>query len=438
MTTTGRGDASPLGLVRPQPLGALPWPAGMLVLPDVDGAARVAAALVVGSQPPLWPEGLRFAQVAPEGDPEGAARLIAGDDPVARYNRAVLLGGVDAWDDLDSEADVMLAALVATARFSQGLTDEPPPPPEEGLDGEFAAMVRSARASAALERGDPVAARHELEMGVDDAALAGSPILAASLRGTLADLLRTASDDPLGAEVEVDAALDCLPTTGPTELRAELLVTRALARHQRSVHDPSLLMTVVVDLQEALRTYREPVHPEAFAVCSQHLALAYLAMSMNDQAARVRVGIAVGALRAALRVYRPDTHPVAWASTQLNLANALQYLPSAHQESNLDEAVQIYEELLSRKDPLLDPIGTGRVLANQGNALGHLGVFGAARERLERARGLFLQGGDPIGVDGVDEVLASLTEAESMVESMTGGAGHPDDTAGSTGRPGQG
>ena len=111
-------------------------------------------------------------------------------------------------------------------------------------------------------------------------------------------------------------------------------------------------------------------------------------------------------------MFTPQTHPVAWASTQLNLANALQYLPSVHQESNLDEAVQLYEELLQYRDPQHDPIGYARILANQGNALGHLGVFADARERLQRARELFEAGGDAESVAGVDEILASLDEAE--------------------------
>ena len=104
-----------------------------------------------------------------------------------------------------------------------------------------------------------------------------------------------------------------------------------------------------------------------------------------------------------------------WASTQLNLANALQYLPSVHQEQNLDEAVHLYEEVLQYRDPHRDPVGYARILANQGNALGHLGVFSDARERLTQAREMFVAAGDADSVEGVDEVLASLTEAESAV-----------------------
>ena len=44
------------------------------------------------------------------------------------------------------------------------------------------------------------------------------------------------------------------------------------------------------------------------------------------------MGIAVQGLREALKVYHSDTHPELWSSAQLNLANALQYLPTSHPE----------------------------------------------------------------------------------------------------------
>lgn len=409
--------------VRPQPLGALAWPAGMLVLPDVEGAPAVAAALVAGGEPEVWPAPLRFVQVALEGDSPRSADLVEGDDLVARYNRAVLVGGDRAWDALVADATGPLAALVATARFSLGLTDEVPT--AEGVDGEVAAVVRSARASAALERSDLEAALAELDQASSAALDGGSAILSASLRGTRAELYRAQADEPERAEADAGAALAVLPGSADPELRAELLVTRALARQQCSIVDPTRLAAAVADFQEALKTYREDTHPELFAVCNQHLAVAYLSMPMNDRADRIRVGVAVSALRAALRVFTPETHPVGWASTQLNLANALQYLPSAHQERNLDEAVQIYEELLAWRDPKTDPLGVARILANQGNALGHLGAFADGRERLGRARELFLVGGDPDGVAGVDEVLAGLAAAEGAAGRRAGAVADP-------------
>ncbi len=83
-----------------------------------------------------------------------------------------------------------------------------------------------------------------------------------------------------------------------------------------------------------------------------------------------------------------------------------------HQADNLDEAVQLYEELLAYRDPPVDPLGRARLLANQGNALGHLGVFADARERLDRAAALFASGRGDRGRRGRGARRLVLVEAE--------------------------
>ena len=375
----------------------------------------MAAALVSGLVPEEWPAGTEFLRRALDEDIDQAVADLSGDDLISRYNRAVLVGGDESWAALANETTGELRALVDTARFSVGLVDTPPD--AEGATGEVAAVVRSARASAALERGDVAVAVDELAEGALQADEAGSPILAASLRLNRAELLRDALDDPTASAREADLAVKRLPLSAPRELRAELQVTRALARQQLAGTERGALLAVVADLTEATKIFREDTYPEMFAVCNQHLALAYLVMPMSDDGDRIRIGVAVTSMRAALRVYSPQTHPVAWASTQLNLANALQYLPSVHQADNLDEAVQLYEELLQYRDPVADPLGYARILANQGNALGHLGVFGDARERLTSARDLFEGAGDRDSAASVDEVLTGLTEAEDLARS---------------------
>ena len=418
MTATAPGPARDLAGPRPQPVGALPWPAGMLLLPDTEEAAEISRALVVGTIPEVWPDDLRFVELALDDNPEGAAASIPGDDAISRYNRAVLVGGDDAWESLTTETTGELRALVDTARFSVGLLDVPPD--ASHARGEIAGVVGSARASSAMERGDFATAVIELESGAAAAREAGSPILAASLDLTRAELVRERLGDAASAARIADLAVQRLPLTASSELRAELQVTRALARQELAGTDRGALLAVVADLQEATKVFREETYPEMFATINQHLALAYLVMPMSSDGDRIRVGVAVNSLRAALRVFTPETHPVAWASTQLNLANALQYLPSVHQESNLDEAVQLYEEVLQYRDPEKDPLGYARILANQGNALGHLGVFGDARQRLDAARTVFVQYDDGDAVAGVDEVLASLDAAEAAARG--GGA----------------
>jgi tetratricopeptide (TPR) repeat protein len=380
----------------------------MLLLPPLPESLALAEQIVRGEVPTSWPAGLRYYEAALDGDPAAAAALVGGDDVLARYNRAVLIGGEGVWEALARDTEDDLFALVQTARFSIGQIDEPPD--VHGLSGEVAALVHSARASAALEQGDTDTATEQLRAAAASAGEAGSPILAASLRLTLAQLLLD-NDDPAGAALVADAALGSLPLTADRELRAHLQLTRGLARQQVAVADRGALLAVVGDLTEASKVFREESHPQLFALANEHLALAYLVLPMSDQGDRLRLGVAVNALRAALRVYTADTHPQRWASTQVNLANALQYLPSVHQEANLDEAVQLYEEVLQHRDERSDPIGYARILSNQGNALGHLGVFAEARQRLTRARDLFARYGDDDSAMTVEGILAGLQEA---------------------------
>ncbi|MEM8961439.1 MAG: hypothetical protein AAGD38_08180, partial [Acidobacteriota bacterium] len=136
-------------------------------------------------------------------------------------------------------------------------------------------------------------------------------------------------------------------------------------------------------------------NPEAFAMVQRQLGLAYLTLPMHSHAAKLRPGIAIQAFRKALEIYRPETHPELWASTQLNLANALQYLPSSHPQENLVQAVELYEELLGYRNQAKDPLGYARLLANQANALAHLGMFPPALKKYETARKLFHWHGEP-------------------------------------------
>ena len=274
-------------------------------------------------------------------------------------------------------------------------------------------MVGSARAAAAIEEGDAVGAADELTLAVQAALEVGSQLFAASLVLTRTEILREHLDEPATAAREADAMIRALPLSAPRELRAELQVARALSRQALAGTDKGALLAVVADLTEAVKILREDTHPEMFATINEQLALAYLMMPMNDEADRIRLGVAVTSLRAALRVFTPDTHPVAWASAQLNLANALQYLPSVHQEQNLDEAVHLYEELLAYRDESVDPVGVARVLLNQGNALGHLGAFVDADEKLTKARALFERAGEAEGVAAADGLLAEVEAARA-------------------------
>ena len=411
-------------MTAPQPVGVLPWPAGLLLLPDTLGAevAAVRRALTAGREPDEWPRLAEPVRRALRDDTDGAVAALDDwpQDPdvaaATRYNRAVL--GADAADLdalADSDVDATVRGMARTAAYTLG-HGEPPDEPATTLPGEVAAVMLSARASALLERGEVRAAVEALESGARTAAAAGSPLLASALRATAAESLRDRADAPVDALRLADAALEALPESAPSERRAEAMLVRGVTRYHAASQeeaDPALLRSAVGDLQAALQTFREDRHPDEFAQASQYLALCYLMLPMSGPGDRIRVAVAVSSLRAALRVMGPQTHGEAWASAQLNLANALQYLPSSHAADNLVEAVELYEEVLAVRDRAADPLGYARLLANQGNALAHLGIHAQAVAKLTEARQLFVDAGDPGSADSVDEVLAEIDRVQA-------------------------
>ncbi|MFI0432036.1 MAG: hypothetical protein ACH36H_02710, partial [Candidatus Nanopelagicales bacterium] len=262
----------------PQPLGALPWPAGLLLVAEGEGSARAAADLVRGAVPTEWPPELAYFSAALDGDPAQAAALL-GEGLAADYNRAVLLGGDERWQSLAERTSGTMRALVDVGRYTVGLIDEPPSAEDVADDrGEIAAIVLSARASAAVERGDRDAAVDELAEGARRAAEAGSPALAASLYLTRAEFLRDHIGDSRAAAIAAEQGLVILPMNADPEVRAGLHLLRGLSRQDLAPAERGALLAVVADLTEATKVFREDSHPETFALCNNQLALAYLLM----------------------------------------------------------------------------------------------------------------------------------------------------------------
>lgn len=402
--TQPRPIAPLVALLRPQPVGVLPLPAGELLLPNVPGAEQVVAQLAVGVVPVSWPAGLEFYALAVAGDLQGALALLTGaTDPVLRFDAFVLAPTALAYAELRSVLPAGIVGLLDAAAFTAGLADQAPD--GAGMDGELLASVLLTRAAEALEHGTAEQAVAFLEQAVEHARLA-LPALAAQLLGTLAGFAT-----PQDAPQRYAEALALLPTGAQTQVRAELFYGRAVALQAVAAGHGGMLKEAVRCYQQSLVVFRRETHPQLFAEAQTNLALCHLATPMVEAGDALRLGIAVQALRDALTVWDRQNFPLHWASVTLNLANALQYLPSTHQQDNLAEAVDHYEELLSVRDRAVDPLGVARVLANQGNALAHLGITDHAHEKLVTARDLFTAAGD---VGSAEAVAATLVELEAL------------------------
>lgn len=410
-------------VARPQPLGVFALPAGYLLIPPGDGHDAVRDELVAGRRPASFPESLRYYERALNGDAAGALAAVnagatgSGDgngdgqvaEVVASINRFVLEPSPDLLGQLRTVTDGDLRAHVETIAFVVGLADDPPAP---GALGEIGAMVHAARASAALERHDRGAALDELEQ----AAQLARPVSAALAGQILGQMANVQLDEggTTRAAVTFQAAIDLLEGTDLTVSLAELHVTRGAMHQEMSESAPRLMKTAIDHYLAALRLVTVETAPETFAIANANLGLAYLTTPMHEAGDLLRIGIAVQSMRDALTVFTARTHPDRWSSTQLNLANALVYMPSTHQAENIAEAVDLYDDVLQLRDRHSDPQGRARVLANQGNALAHLGVFDQAKSRLHEARSIFEEFDDDDAVRSVRSVLDEIAKQESI------------------------
>ncbi|MCQ4362367.1 hypothetical protein [Mycobacterium gordonae] len=396
---------------RPQPLGAFPLPLGYLLIPP--GTENVRAALLDGNEPDEWPEELRGLELAHQGDVGAALEHLTGDDPVTRYNRFVLEPeGVDT-DSLRADLGEF-GVLVDLVLFTLGRRDTAPD--ADGVSGELAAVVLSAQASQALAEGNPLKARALLER----AAEAGASV-SRCLEGTMvaaAGSICRDLDDPSTQQL-LERALRLLDgAEGLRIARAELHLTIAGMIHERAQDNPGLLAQAIPHYHSTLQLVLRKEAPLLWASAHANLATAYLTMPMVEASGQLRLGVAAQSLRSALKVYTPEQYPEQWASVQLNLANSLVYTPSKHQADNLIEAVELYEGVLAARGRDTDPLGRARVLANQGNALAHLGIFDQAKAKLYEARFLFEEQQDDDSVRAVRGVLDEI--ARQLALSRTG------------------
>lgn len=397
-------------LRRPQSLAIFPLPAGLLL---VDGEQpehdEVRATLVAGRLPTTWPAGLAGHELAHAGRLTEALAAFSGDGPIERFNRYVL--DPESVDVAALRADLPdeVATLLDVVQYVIGATDTVP---ERGsTDAEVAALVLSSRASAALTDHDApaaVALLHEAAQTCADSA----PVFAALLRGNAGTLAHEHGLDRAAARRDLEGAVRDLATTDLTLARAELHHQLATLLHEDAAAADQPPTGAIHHYYCVLQLVTEESAPELWAAANLSLGTAYLTMPMTQASDTLRSGVAMQALRAALRVFSRETHPQQWSAATVNLANALVYAPSIKQGDNLVEAVELYEAVLEQRGRHDDPLGRARVLANQGNALAHLGIFDQSKAKLHEARSLFEEALDHDSVMAVRSILDELSRAQ--------------------------
>jgi tetratricopeptide (TPR) repeat protein len=392
-------------ILRPQPVGILSIPAGLLVLPEAADSAEALQRILHGDTTTTLPVEWTFYASAAKGDFAGALqKLSVQGTQEARYNRFVLQPSMDMFAALQKVLSGELRLLLDVAAYVSGLNDVEPDAGD--LTGELLALVLMTKAAAAIEREEIPEALDTLQLAVD-AARDVSPVFAVQLLAQMAALRKT-QPEPLRSQarkhlVDAVALLGRVPMP---ELLADLYMQLGMACQESAQGRESWMNEAVHAYQQVLRGGLVPEeHRELFALAHNNLGLLFLTMPMSEASRHLRMGIAVQSFREGLRLCDREANPDLWASIQSNLANALQYLPSSHPQENLAQAVELYEELVSVGRKAFDPVGYGKILSNQANALAHLGIFSPALEKLQEARKLFeWHGESELASNALDQV----------------------------------
>ena len=412
-------------LPRPQPVGIFPFPASHLLLPACDepAADEVLRRLLQGDLATELPGSWRFFAAAARGDVAGALALVAGDDPIAAYNRFVLAPSAAALAAIEA-GDPVLAALARSAAFAHGLCDDVAAP---ALDGELQAAALVTQAAARIEQRRLAEAAAALEAAAEHAA-EPSPLLAALALQQLADLA-PALDPPRDPLPLLRRAVELAAAAALPLFRAELLMKLGVALQQAGGDGdrPQLIEAIKCYQQALAEGLTTASAPQAYVQLQNNLGLAYLATPTREASDQLRTGIAVQSFREALRGCDRTRDPDTWASVQMNLASALQYLPSAHPAENLAQAVEAYEEVLQVRTEARDPVAHGRVLLNQANALAHLGIFKPAIEKLATAMKLLSWYGHDDEAAAARELLAGIEERLDELRAPVGESALMDD-----------
>jgi|GEM_PF-579696 len=359
--------------------------------------AGAAGAVVLTTASSADVAGLRAGTFDALQEPNTFLRDLAnGNAPektIDALNAALLAGDIAALEQhikmAEAAGDADLHAHLRVVAFRMG-ADLNLPSEEEITSPFVRAYAMAARAYLSASNEDTAAAIAQLRQASELIASA-SPATAARYIGEAATIANDTGVDATRLLMDLENASDALNGLAFDELCGELHMMRAGMLMEKGAQRPSLLLQAVQCFQKATQALPRRRYPEAYAQCHLNIAISYLSMPMNEHASKLRGAIAVQSLREALGVFTPADHPEYWQAATINLANALQHLPSAHLAENMLEAVRLYETVLEhRTDPSPQ---RARLLANLGNALAHLGRFDEAKVRLCDARTMFVQEG---------------------------------------------
>jgi tetratricopeptide (TPR) repeat protein len=386
-----------------QPLGIVPGPAGALLLPP--GPAGAAERVLSGDRTAL-PHDWTFYAAAIEGDREASLAHLSGDAPWQLYDRFALTGDPDLYARLAPTLSGDERLLLDAAAFQHGLLDAPP----------------AADAEDSIVRAYVLGVRGSLDELIEAAELAKdrSPVFAGRLFAEIGATLAPDTSRTDEALESIERARQLLGRSAFLEDAGELALQYGQLAQERAQGRPDRLLAAVSAYQRALHVFsKDGPRSDAYAMAHMNLGLAYLALPMGGEAERIRPAIAIGSLREAASVFDRDRSPELWASATLNLANALQHVSSTHIEDNLWEAVALYEDVL----PIVErggPLRRARLLANQGNALAHLGAFSRAEPRLREASEIFAREGDLDATAAIAEIVREIESRRGAAEAGNG------------------
>ncbi|PTQ55713.1 MAG: hypothetical protein BSOLF_1534 [Candidatus Carbobacillus altaicus] len=427
-------------------LGVYPGLAGFFLMPPLQDDAyaidsNIREKLLQGYLPEALPRSWRFLKLAVEGKTAEEVFEAMPEGPERQYNLFILDPTVEnlnlarsVWKEERSDERVLLETVAWGWQFN----DRPPVLHDPLPAPEIVAFYQATRGYAAFSEGDSLLAALLLKDAAE-IAFKTSPVFAARLYAESAQMFEKVLDHPpsptftptnrqassdfndlyhgqaikdaykrftddtdmltdenrkrVAEEVEhcYRTVLDLLKPTAFRGMRAEIWVQFGSFLQSHASISRVGLQKAMQCYHEGLKEIDRNLQPETFAIAHMNLAIAYLSLPQHEERHLLRAALAVQSLRQALNVLNYDEHPDLWASVTTNLANAIQHVRSAHVEDNLWEAVSLYEEVLSKPIAQVDPLRKARLLANQGNALAHLGAFSRAVPRLKEAHALFMR-----------------------------------------------